>query len=106
MAKLKDYAKLIRSKNAGAFELTLDVMFDNARTFQHVVDSNVINKETMARFFGCNESDIKLFHYTPANAIKVTIPRRVPAGDPADTDLFGGQQFGPLVNLELPDLKD
>ncbi|MGO2112081.1 MAG: hypothetical protein ACTH31_10760 [Pseudoclavibacter sp.] len=30
------------------------------------------------------------------------MPRHVPNGDPADTDTFGGQQFAPLVDLEIP----
>jgi hypothetical protein len=65
----------------------------------------VIDKAAMARFFKVDESAVKLFNYAPGNAIKVTVPRLVTSGDPADTDLFGGQQFGPLVDLDIPDLK-
>jgi hypothetical protein len=104
MAALKDIAKLIRSKNAGPFELTVDVMFADARTFNHVVASRVITAETMGRFFQVDPARVQVFNYQPANAIKVTFPRAVISGDPADTDLFGGQQFGPLVDLPVPDL--
>jgi hypothetical protein len=104
MARLRDLAKLIRTKNAGPFQLTLDVMFPDARSYEHVVASGVISKASMARFFDVDESAVRLFNYAPGNAIKVTVPRLVPSGDPADTDLFGGQQFGPLVDLEIPDL--
>ncbi|WP_168787947.1 DUF4387 domain-containing protein [Paraburkholderia aromaticivorans] len=104
MARLRDLAKLIRTKNAGPFLLTLDIMFPDRRTYDHVVASSVITKESMAQFFGVDESKVRLFNYEPANAIKVTVPRLVTSGDPADTDLFGGQQFGPLVNVEVPDL--
>jgi hypothetical protein len=104
MARLRDLAKLIRTKNAGPFQLTLDIMFPDARTFEHVVASGVISKPAMARFFQVDESAVRLFNYAPGNAIKVTVPRLVPSGDPADTDLFGGQQFGPLVDIEVPDL--
>ena len=32
MAKLKDLAQIIRSKNAGAFQLTLDIIFEDQET--------------------------------------------------------------------------
>jgi hypothetical protein len=44
-----------------------------------------------------------VIEYDAANAIKVTIPRAVISGDIEDTDVFGGQQYGPLVDLEVPE---
>jgi len=41
--------------------------------------------------------------FDAASAIKVTIPRPVISGDIDDTDVFGGQQYGPLVDLEVPE---
>jgi hypothetical protein len=106
MTRLRDIAKLIRTKNAGPFQLTLDIMFQDSRSYEHVVASGVINKAAMARFFKVEEASVRLFNYAPGNAIKVTVPRLVTSGDPADTDLFGGQQFGPLVDIEVPPLTD
>ena len=40
--------------------------------------------------------------YDAASAIKITIPRPAISGDIDDTDVFGGQQYGPLVDLEVP----
>jgi hypothetical protein len=104
MTRLRDIAKLIRTKNAGPFTLTMDVMFADVASYQHVVDSGVINVAVMAEFFCVPEAKVRIFNYAPGNAIKVTVPRYVTSGDPQDTDLFGGQQFGPLVNLEVPPL--
>lgn len=104
MTRLRDIAKLIRTKNAGPFTLTMDVMFPDLRTYQHVVDSGVINVAAMAEYFRVPEAKVRIFNYAPGNAIKVTVPRYVTSGDPEDTDLFGGQQFGPLVDLQVPDL--
>lgn len=104
MALLRDLAKLIRTKNAGPFQLTTDIMFADAATYRHVADSGVLSVALMARTFKVPEASVRLFHYDPANAIKVTIPRPVTSGNPEDTDLFGGQQFAPLVNIEVPDL--
>jgi len=33
MAFIRDIARVCKSKNAGPFELTIDVVFDNADTF-------------------------------------------------------------------------
>lgn len=104
MARLRDLARLIRTKNAGPFLLTADIMFPDAATYRHVADSGVLSRELMARIFKVEVEQIRLFHYDPANAIKVTFPRRVTSGDLADSDLFGGQQFAPLVDIEVPDL--
>ncbi len=104
MTRLRDLAKLIRTKNAGPFQLTLDIMFPDRATYEHVVNSGVISIASMANYFKVPETDVRLFKYAPANAIKVTVPRMVPSGAPEDTDLFGGQQFAPLVNIEVPDM--
>jgi len=37
-----------------------------------------------------------------ASAIKITIPRPTISGDVDDNDVFGGQQYGPLVDLDVP----
>jgi len=103
MAALKSLARMIRSKNAGPFELTTDIIFEDERTYLRVKNSGVLNVPLMARIFGVEESKVHLVHYDPAYAIKVTVPRLVISGDPADSDVFGGQQYAPLVDLEIPE---
>lgn len=104
MATLGSLAQLIRSKNAGPWKLTVDVMLPDAGTYARVVASGVIDRETVSRLFGVDPDKVELYHYAPANAIKVSFPRFRPNGHPQDTDLFGGQQFAPLVDLEIPPL--
>ena len=41
MSKLASLARLIRSKNAGPFVLTFDIMFDDVQTYSRVRDSGV-----------------------------------------------------------------
>jgi hypothetical protein len=41
--------------------------------------------------------------FDPALAIKFTIYRRMPSGSPGDADIFGSQQYGPLLDIEVPD---
>jgi hypothetical protein len=40
--------------------------------------------------------------FEPALAIKFTIYRRMPSGSPGDADIFGSQQYGPLLDIEVP----
>ena len=103
MASLGEIAKLIRSKNGGPFVLTFDIMFDDEDDYGHVRDSHVITPQLMAGLYGVPEDEVQLFHVDNALAIKVSIPRPAFSGDLEDSDVFGGQQYGPLVDLEVPD---
>ena len=102
MPRLWQVAKLIRSKNAGPFELTFDVIFKDHATYERVRDAGTLNERWIAATYGLEPGMVSVYHYDAASAIKVTIPRPVISGDVADTDVFGGQQYGPLVDLEVP----
>jgi Domain of unknown function (DUF4387) len=41
--------------------------------------------------------------FDPASAIKFAIYQRMPSGGPGDSDIFGGQRYGPLLDLEVPE---
>ncbi len=100
--KLKNLARLIRSKNAGAFQLTFDIMFEEQAVYERVRDAKVINKALIQRLYGIRPEDILLFSHDAARAIKVTIPRPVSCGDIGDPDVFAGQQYAPLMDVEVP----
>lgn len=101
-SRLGDLAKLIRSKNAGPFVLTIDVMFEDRPAFDRVAGSGVLNQADMARVFGVTVHDVTVYEVPAALAIKVSLPRPVPSGAVHDTDVFGAQQYAPLVDLEVP----
>ena len=102
MAKLKDLAQLIRSKNAGPFVLTFDIMFDSMQDYLRVRDSGVISQELFASLYGTPVDEVEIYHVDTAQAIKASIPRPTFQGELYDTDSHGGQAFGPLANLEIP----
>ena len=52
MTALGSLARLIRSKNAGPWMLTVDVMLPDAATYRRVVDSGVFTPERMSDCFG------------------------------------------------------
>ena len=103
MAKLWQVSKLIRSKNSGPFELTFDVIFKDKAIYEKVRDAKLINAAWFAKVYRLTPEVVSVINYDAASAIKVTIPRPVISGDVDDTDVFGGQQYGPLVDLEVPD---
>jgi len=69
-----------------------------------VVSSGVITPALVAGRYGLDEGDVRVFEFEPALAVKISMPREVPGGDPADTDVSGGQQFVPMLDVEIPDL--
>ena len=102
MSKLWQLTKLIRSKNSGPFELTFDVIFKDRESYEKVRDSKLINAEWFARTYRLTPEVVSIINYDAAAAIKITIPRPTISGDIDDNDVFGGQQYGPLVDLEVP----
>lgn len=103
MRKITDLAKVIRSKNAGPFELTLDIMFNDAETYDKVKASEVITKEKIAELYDIPIEKITTFvWFDKANAVKATILRDRVSGSMGDRDVYGAQQHAPLLSLEFP----
>ena len=101
--KLSEIAKTIRSKNAGVDKITFDVIFPDRAAYDHVRESGVLSREAVCRIFGIDTEQITdHVEFHPALAIKFTIYRRVPSGSPGDADIFGSQQYGPLLDIDVP----
>ena len=98
--KLRDVASVIRSKNAGPFELTLDVLLKDDASFELLTKNDVINKSVIAELYKIPETDVIAIVYFPnARAIKATIVRPCASGALQERDVYGAQQHGPLVNF-------
>jgi len=101
--KLVELATTIRSKNAGVDHITFDIICRERRNFERVRDSGALDRATVARLFGIDESRVTDFVvFEPANAIKFTIRRLRPSGGMGESDLFGSQQYAPLFDVEIP----
>ena len=74
MAKLGDLAKLVRSKNAGPFWLTIDIMFDDAEAYRRARDAEIVNRATIARLYNRHPAEIIVVNHDTALAIKVSFP--------------------------------
>ena len=103
MAPLSQLAKTIRSKNAGTDKITFDVIFTDREAYERVKRSGVLTRETMAALYRIDPARITDFvAFDPAFAIKFTILRERPSGSPGDGDIFGAQQYAPLLSLDVP----
>ena len=101
--KLSEIAKTIRSKNAGVDKVTFDVIFSDRATYDRVRNSGILSREAVCRVFGIGASEITdHVEFDPALAIKFTIYRCLPSGSSGDADIFGSQQYGPLLDLAVP----
>lgn len=104
MARLQELADVLRSKNAGPFQFTIDLMFPDEATYQRVLQSEALSRETVGALYGVEPERVSIIGFARAKAIKVTIPRRTGSrgsGSIFDRDVYGAQQHGPLAGLEI-----
>lgn len=102
MKKLSELAKTIRSKNAGVDKITFDIIFTDRNVYNQVLKSQVLTRESVAKLYGIDQSRIADFvEYDPACAIKFTVFRLRPSGSAGDSDIFGAQQYAPLLDIPV-----
>lgn len=100
---LSELADVIRSKNAGPYEITFDVMFTDYDTYAHVRDHGGLTVQRMCAVFGREASDVVYCDFfEPALAFKLTLLRHGSQGGPGERDTFGAQQHAPLLGLTVP----
>jgi hypothetical protein len=99
---LSEIASLIRSKNAGPFVLTFDIMLPTQEDYDRVKASGKLSAASFAELYGCRAADVRFFECPNALAFKFSIPRPITQGDIGDGDMHGGQQHAPLMAIMIP----
>ena len=100
MTKLTDIASVIRSKNSGPYELTVDIIFNKTEDYERVKQGGFINEELICSLYNVTpEQIIGIIAFDPAKAIKATIKRPLCSGDLGETDVYGAQQHAPLLGI-------
>lgn len=103
MIALIDLTKAIRSKNAGPDKVTFDVILKDRAAYDLVRASGVLSRAAVRTLYGIPDSRISdHVEFDPALAIKFTIYRDRPSGSLGDADIFGSQQYGPLLGIMVP----
>ncbi|KAF1998849.1 hypothetical protein P154DRAFT_577470 [Amniculicola lignicola CBS 123094] len=105
---LGDISRVLRSKNAGPYEITVDIMFATKAQYHLVKTANVLNQTIFARLMEVEETDIIWSgFFDQALAFKVTIPRMwrgkpVANGSFMENDVHGSQKYLSLFHMKLP----
>ncbi|NNE88129.1 MAG: DUF4387 domain-containing protein [Silicimonas sp.] len=97
--QLSELARVVRSKNAGPTQLTIDVLFADKAGFARGLKA--LTAAVVAQRYGRAETDIQVLSVPAALALKIVMPRAEPAGSPGDRDVYGAQQHAPLLDIEV-----
>jgi hypothetical protein len=93
-------ATVIRSKNAGPFITTCDVMFETLADFERVQAAGVLTPELVAKIYDLPASSILgIYFYAPALAVKISFLKPVDSGNAFSRDIAGSSQHVPLLDV-------
>ncbi len=99
--RLADLARVVRSKNAGPTQLTIDIFLNDAAAYALAAQSPALSCAAVARLYAVDPRKLQR-HLLPAiHAIKFVLPRLVCAGSPGDGDVYGAQQHAPMLEVRL-----
>ncbi len=95
--KLKDAVFILRSKNAGVWHITIDIVFKNKENYEQA--KKALDKELFKKIYG--KKDVQYFECDTINTIKVSFLRDKAAGSIDDRDCLGALQYIPLLDVEI-----
>ncbi len=95
--KLKDAVKVLRSKNAGVWHITIDIVFKNRELYETAKAK--LTKELFCELF--SKEEIDYFRCDNLNTLKVSFLRNKAAGSLEDADCLGANFYIPLMDIEI-----
>lgn len=98
---LTSLAPVIRSKNAGPTQFTIDLFFSSGEGFVVAAESTALSCAGVASLYGLEPTQVQRHLLPSIRAIKFSMPRVVCAGNPGDGDVYGAQQHAPLLEVML-----
>ncbi|TVY81959.1 hypothetical protein LSUE1_G003298, partial [Lachnellula suecica] len=118
---LTDIAPVIRSKNSGPYEVTLDVVFSSPEVYEIIKTTGLLDAGKIAKMYQLSEEEIIWCgFFDQALGWKCTFPRmgvevadgvvgdsegkrvKVASGSFMESDVHASQQYAGLLGLELP----
>jgi hypothetical protein len=103
LKNITELTSVLRSKNAGPFELTFDLIFKDDKTYQAVKSSGVLTRELIMKLYHIPAEKIITFEFfDAANALKFTLVRPRPEASIGEIDMHGCQQHAPLLGINIP----
>lgn len=99
--KLYDMAMVCRSKNAGPFQVTIDLMFESSERYNAVLHSPSFTVETIGALYRTDPEKVVIKPFERILTIKVVLARSCSSGAASDSDVYGSQQHFPLGDMEI-----
>lgn len=100
MPQLRDLTRKVAAKNAGPFQVTVDVFCGSAEAFARVAPA--LDTGEVARLFGVQPQLLRRFDIPDLSVIKFSFPRPVVQGSRFDRDMHGAQYATLLEEIDLP----
>lgn len=95
-----DLARIITSKNAGPYSLTIDVFFDTEEQYWRAKASGAVSQQRIAAAYEISIQKVRVIAFSDAAlGLKITMDREISADDFRSTDTYGAQQHMPIVEL-------
>jgi hypothetical protein len=101
MTTLKDVCRHIRSKNAGAYWVTIDLFFKSADDLARYGASPAVSNESIGRIFGVEPDLVRRYPVPGLHVLKISYPRSSPQGGVVERDMHCGQQYVRLLDLSV-----
>lgn len=100
---MQHVADVIRSKNSGPLELTLDIMFSDRKVYERIKRADLLTNKVIQRLYGVLEDDIITnMYFDAALGWKCTLKRPWEQGSVGERDTLGTQQHAPLLSIRVP----
>lgn len=94
MPMLRDLVRKVAAKNAGPFQVTVDVFCGSPEAYAHV--TTALSTRAVSNLFGIEPQLLTRFDIPDLHVIKFSMPRTVVQGSRFDRDMHGAQ-FGTLL---------
>lgn len=101
MKTLKDVCRHIRSKNAGAYWVTIDLFFNDADSFERFIDCAAISNDAIGGIYNTNPQLVRRYAVRSLHVLKISYPRSSAQGGVVERDMHAGQQFVRLLDLPV-----
>lgn len=101
MAKLREIAKYVRSKNAGPFWVTLEIFCEGERAYERIAHSPHISPHTISQLYQVDEHSVQFYYIPSIFVIKISFPRPYPSGYRYERDMHYGQQYRLLAETDI-----
>ncbi|KAK7042318.1 hypothetical protein R3P38DRAFT_3178882 [Favolaschia claudopus] len=101
---LASLASMVRSKNSGPYDVTMDVMFQTREAYDAVKKAGILTREKVREVYRVNDEDVLVcMWWEPALAWKATLKREKASGSFGESDMYACQMHVPLMYLEVPE---